>query len=90
MLALDADSAVGREGMPYEQRADERSGCRRPQEPYIFEWPACPYYSNISPDNRVPFPSPAGRSGWIPTRPQLPSSHGHRRTQPTPHIVVSD
>lgn len=44
-------------------------GCRISSEPtsgavlgnsrsHIFEWPGCPYYSSISPDNRVPFPSP--------------------------------
>jgi hypothetical protein len=27
---------------------------------HIFEWPGCPYYSDISPDNRVPFASPQG------------------------------
>jgi hypothetical protein len=25
---------------------------------HIFEWLGCPYYDAISPDNRVPFPSP--------------------------------
>jgi endonuclease YncB( thermonuclease family) len=45
------------------------NGCRKSSEPtsgpvignarsHIFEWPACPYYSAISPDNQVPFPSP--------------------------------
>jgi endonuclease YncB( thermonuclease family) len=44
-------------------------GCRISSEPtsgavvgnarsHIFEWPACPYYSSISPDNLVPFQSP--------------------------------
>lgn len=44
-------------------------GCRISSEPtsgavvgnvrsHIFEWPACPYYSSISPDNQVPFQSP--------------------------------
>ena len=54
-------------------------GCRTSSEPtsgavvgnarsHIFEWPACPYYSNISPDNRVPFPSPqaAEAAGYRP------------------------
>jgi hypothetical protein len=35
---------------------------------HIFEWPACPYYSSISPDNRVPFSSPqtAEAAGYRP------------------------
>jgi endonuclease YncB( thermonuclease family) len=44
-------------------------GCRTTSEPssgpvvgnsrsHIFEWPACPYYSAISIENRVSFPSP--------------------------------
>ena len=54
-------------------------GCRMSSEPtsgpvvgnsrsHIFEWPGCPYYSDISPDNRVPFPSPqaAEASGYRP------------------------
>jgi hypothetical protein len=89
MLALDADSAVGREGMPYEQRADERSGCRKRQEPY-FRMAGLPLLFQHLARQPGSVSEPAGRSGWIPTRPQLPSSHGHRRTQPTPHIVVSD
>jgi endonuclease YncB( thermonuclease family) len=47
----------------------DASGCRRSSEPtsgavrgnsrsHIFEWPECPYYSSISPDNQVLFPSP--------------------------------
>lgn len=47
----------------------DAQGCRRSSEPtsgavvgnarsHIFEWPSCPYYSSISPGNRVPFPSP--------------------------------
>ncbi len=47
----------------------DANGCRKSSEPtsgpvvgnartHIFEWPACPYYSAISPDNEVPFPSP--------------------------------
>ena len=53
-------------------------GCRMSSEPtngpvvgnsrsHIFEWPGCPYYSDISPDNRVPFASPqAAESGYRP------------------------
>ena len=54
-------------------------GCRTSSEPtsgpvvgnsrsHIFEWPGCSYYSDISPDNRVPFPSPqaAEASGYRP------------------------
>src|SRR5713101_5759996 len=54
-------------------------GCRMSSEPtsgpvvgnsrsHIFEWPGCPYYSDISPDNRVPFPSPqaAEAAGYRP------------------------
>ena len=54
-------------------------GCRTSSEPtsgpvvgssrsHIFEWPGCPYYSDISPDNRVPFASPqaAEASGYRP------------------------
>src|SRR5216684_4030803 len=54
-------------------------GCRTSSEPtsgpvvgnsrsHIFEWPGCPYYSDISPDNRVPFPSPqaAEAAGYRP------------------------
>ena len=47
----------------------DSNGCRKSSEPstgpvlgnsrsHIFEWPACPYYSSISPDNQVPFSSP--------------------------------
>jgi len=37
---------------------------------HVFEWPACPYYSAISPSNRVPFPSPqaAEAAGYRPAR----------------------
>jgi endonuclease YncB( thermonuclease family) len=54
-------------------------GCRKSSEPtsgavlgnsrsHIFEWPGCPYYSSISPDNQVPFPSPqaAEAAGYRP------------------------
>jgi endonuclease YncB( thermonuclease family) len=54
-------------------------GCRISGEPtsgavvgnsrsHIFEWPSCPYYSSISPDNRVPFPNPqaAEQAGYRP------------------------
>ena len=54
-------------------------GCRISCEPtsgavvgnarsHIFEWPACPYYSSISPDNQVPFQSPqaAEAAGYRP------------------------
>lgn len=54
-------------------------GCRTSSEPtsgtvvgnarsHIFEWPGCPYYSNISPDNQVSFPSPqaAEAAGYRP------------------------
>jgi len=57
----------------------DANGCRKSSEPtsgpvvgnarsHIFEWPGCPYYSDISPDNRVPFPSPqaAEASGYRP------------------------
>ncbi len=57
----------------------DASGCRRSSEPssgpvlgnghsHIFEWPGCPYYDAISPDNRVPFPSPqaAETAGYRP------------------------
>ena len=57
----------------------DANGCRRSSEPtsgpvvgnsrsHIFEWPGCPYYSDISPDNRVPFQSPqaAEASGYRP------------------------
>ena len=35
---------------------------------HIFEWPQCPYYASISPDNRVPFASPqaAEAAGYRP------------------------
>jgi hypothetical protein len=55
------------------------NGCRISSEPtsgavvgnarsHIFEWPACPYYSRISPDNGVPFSSPqaAEAAGYRP------------------------
>jgi endonuclease YncB( thermonuclease family) len=46
----------------------DKNGCRVSSEPttgpvrgnarsHIFEWPGCPYYEAISPDNRVPFAS---------------------------------
>jgi endonuclease YncB( thermonuclease family) len=54
-------------------------GCRMSSEPasspvvgnsrsHIFEWPGCPYYADISPDNRVPFASPqaAEAAGYRP------------------------
>jgi endonuclease YncB( thermonuclease family) len=57
----------------------DAKGCRTSSEPtsgavvgnarsHIFEWPACPYYSNISPDYQVPFPSPqaAEAAGYRP------------------------
>lgn len=57
----------------------DANGCRISSEPvsgavagnarsHIFEWPACPYYSSISPDNRVPFSSPqaAEAAGYRP------------------------
>jgi len=57
----------------------DANGCRTSSEPtsgpvvgnsrsHIFESPACPYYSSISPDNRVPFTSPqaAESSGYRP------------------------
>jgi nuclease-like protein len=57
----------------------DSKGCRMSSEPssgpvlgnarsHIFEWPGCPYYSDISPDNRVPFPSPqqAEAAGYRP------------------------
>jgi hypothetical protein len=57
----------------------DANGCRRSSEPstgpvvgnsrsHIFEWPTCPYYSAISPDNQVPFPSPqaAEAAGYRP------------------------
>jgi hypothetical protein len=47
----------------------DTNGCRKSSQPtseavlgnsqsHIFQWPGCPYYSTISPDNQVPFPSP--------------------------------
>ena len=55
----------------------DANGCRMSSEPvnesvvgnartHIFEWPACPYYSSITPANRVPFPSPqaAAQAGY--------------------------
>jgi endonuclease YncB( thermonuclease family) len=57
----------------------DAQGCRISSEPtsgvvrgnarsHIFEWPGCPYYDAISPDNRVPFPSPqvAEAAGYRP------------------------
>jgi hypothetical protein len=57
----------------------DANGCRISSEPtsgpvignarsHIFEWPGCPYYSAISPDHRVPFPSPqaAEQAGYRP------------------------
>ncbi len=57
----------------------DANGCRTGSEPtsgpvlgdassHIFEWPGCPYYSAISSDNRVPFPSPqaAEQAGYRP------------------------
>jgi endonuclease YncB( thermonuclease family) len=57
----------------------DANGCRTSSEPtsgpvvgnartHIFEWAACPYYSAISPDNQVPFPSPqaAEAAGYRP------------------------
>jgi endonuclease YncB( thermonuclease family) len=57
----------------------DANGCRKSSEPtsgpvlgnsrsHIFEWSACPYYSSISPDNQVPFPSPqaAESAGYRP------------------------
>lgn len=57
----------------------DADGCRRSSEPtsgqvrgnvrsHIFEWPGCPYYSSISPDNRVSFASPqaAEQAGYRP------------------------
>jgi endonuclease YncB( thermonuclease family) len=54
-------------------------GCRMSSEPmtgavvgnarsHIFEWPACPYYSSISPNNQVAFTSPqaAEQAGYRP------------------------
>lgn len=57
----------------------DANGCRRSSEPmsgavignarsHIFEWSGCPYYSSISPDNQIPFPSPqvAEQAGYRP------------------------
>jgi endonuclease YncB( thermonuclease family) len=57
----------------------DANGCRRSSEltdgpvvgsarSHIFEWPGCPYYSAISPDNRVEFTSPqaAEAAGYRP------------------------
>jgi endonuclease YncB( thermonuclease family) len=57
----------------------DANGCRISSEPttgpvvgnersHIFEWPQCPYYGSISPDNRVPFASPqaAEAAGYRP------------------------
>jgi endonuclease YncB( thermonuclease family) len=57
----------------------DSNGCRTSSEPttgpvvgnersHIFEWPQCPYYASISPDNRVPFTSPqaAEAAGYRP------------------------
>ncbi len=59
----------------------DANGCRRSSEPtsgpvvgnsrsHIFEWPGCPSYSDIAPDNRAPFPSPqaAEAAGYRPAR----------------------
>lgn len=59
----------------------DANGCRTTSEPisgpvvgnirsHVFEWPACPYYGAISPDSRVPFPSPqaAEAAGYRPAR----------------------
>ncbi len=59
----------------------DANGCRTTSEPtngpvvgnsrtHVFEWPGCPYYSAISPDSRVPFPSPqaAENAGYRPAR----------------------
>jgi len=59
----------------------DANGCRRSSEPtsgpvvgnsrsHIFQWPGCPYYSDIAPDSRVPFPSPqaAEAAGYRPAR----------------------
>jgi endonuclease YncB( thermonuclease family) len=57
----------------------DADGCRKSSAPtsgpvvgsarsHIFEWPGCPYYSEISPDNRVEFASPqaAEAAGYRP------------------------
>ena len=57
----------------------DAKGCRTSSEPtrgpvvgsarsHIFEWPGCPYYSAISPANRVEFASPqaAEAAGYRP------------------------
>jgi endonuclease YncB( thermonuclease family) len=57
----------------------DANGCRRSSEltngtvvgnarSHIFEWPECPYYSSISPNNQVPFLSPqaAEQAGYRP------------------------
>jgi endonuclease YncB( thermonuclease family) len=57
----------------------DANGCRTSSEPvsgqvignarsHIFEWPGCPYYSDISPANRIPFTSPqaAEAAGYRP------------------------
>jgi len=57
----------------------DAKGCRKSSEPtsgpvvgsarsHIFEWPGCPYYAAISPDNRVEFASPqaAEAAGYRP------------------------
>ena len=59
----------------------DANGCRRSSEPTsgavvgnartgIFEWPGCPYYEAISPNNRVDFASPqaAQAAGYEPAR----------------------
>jgi endonuclease YncB( thermonuclease family) len=59
----------------------DTNGCRKSSQPtsgavlgnsqsHIFQWPGCPYYSTISPDNQVPFPSPelARAAGYRPAR----------------------
>ncbi len=57
----------------------DANGCRKSSEPtsgtvvgnarsHIFEWPGCPYYSEISPTNRMEFASPqaAEAAGYRP------------------------
>jgi endonuclease YncB( thermonuclease family) len=62
----------------------DANGCRTSSEPtsgpvvgnarsHIFEWPACPYYSDIPPDTRVPF-----------TNPQAAEAAGYRPAQNCP------
>jgi hypothetical protein len=71
----------------------DANGCRRSSEPtsgpvvgnarsHIFEWPACPYYSAISPNNQVPFPSPqaAEAAGYRPAKTVRKSTQGRALT----------